>query len=230
MRLAKLRGARGFVPLIALFSLGIGLAGCSGDDGKDGAQGPAGPGSTVPGPTGATGATGATGPGLDPIASAKPESCLTCHSDAGVDHQSVYRDYLDAKTKSKYKIALTSLATVANATAWRRSTVTLNFNVQKQNANGTAFEPFVDTGLGTLDQKRFVVQGYYWDDPATRSRRTSSLPPRPSAWARSRAWAAVSTPRRQRAARRSTRCWSRLAGLWLHRRSSVGCRRHDALR
>jgi len=148
------------VPLIALFSLGIGLAGCSGDDGKDGAQGPAGPGSTVPGPTGATGATGATGPGLDPIASAKPESCLTCHSDAGVDHQSVYRDYLDAKTKSKLKIALTSLATLPSATAGKFD-VTLNFNVQKQNASGTAFEPFDDAGLSTLNQKRFAVQGYY---------------------------------------------------------------------
>ena len=164
MRLAKLRGARGFVPLIALLSLGTGLAGCSGDDGKDGAQGPAGPPSTIPGPTGPTGPTGA---GLDPIASAKPESCLTCHGEQGVDHQSVYRDYLDAKTKSKFRMDLTSLTSVANATTPVTYTVTLNFSVQKQNANGTAFENFDDPGLSTLDQKRFAVQGYYWDDPAT---------------------------------------------------------------
>jgi len=158
MRLAKLRGARGFVPLIALLSLGAGLAGCSGDDGKDGAQGPAGPASTIPGPTGPT---GPTGPGLDPIASAKPESCLTCHSEAGVDHQSVYRDYLDAKTKSKLRLDLTSVTAVANPAPATTYTITLNFSVQKQNANGTAFENFDDPGLGTLDQKRFVIQGYF---------------------------------------------------------------------
>ena len=78
MRLAKLRGARGFVPLIALLSLGIGLAGCSGDDGKDGAQGPAGPSGT--GTPGATGPTGPTGP--SGIAKVEPrESCGVCHSD-----------------------------------------------------------------------------------------------------------------------------------------------------
>ena len=93
------------MPLFALLALGVGMAGCSGDDGKTGPQGPAGADGTngTTGPTGPTGATGATGAGVDPITSAKPESCLTCHKEQGVDHQDVYRDYLDAKTKSKFK-------------------------------------------------------------------------------------------------------------------------------
>ena len=77
MRLAKLRAARGFVPLIALLALGAGIAGCSGDDGKDGAAGPAGPAGTA-GATGATGATGPTGPAG--VAKIEPrESCGVCH-------------------------------------------------------------------------------------------------------------------------------------------------------
>jgi OmcA/MtrC family decaheme c-type cytochrome len=59
MRLAKLRGARYGVPLIALLALGAGMTGCSGDDGSNGAAGPAGPS----GPTGPTGPAGPTGPG-----------------------------------------------------------------------------------------------------------------------------------------------------------------------
>ena len=60
MRLAKLRGARYGVPLIALLALGAGMTGCSGDDGKNGATGPTGPS----GPTGPTGPAGPTGPGV----------------------------------------------------------------------------------------------------------------------------------------------------------------------
>ena len=60
MRLAKLRGARYGVPLIALLALGAGMTGCSGDDGKNGAAGPTGPS----GPTGPTGPAGPTGPGV----------------------------------------------------------------------------------------------------------------------------------------------------------------------
>ncbi len=177
MRLAKIRGARGFVPLIALLSLGIGLAGCSGDDGNDGAAGatgPTGPTGTpgATGPAGATGATGATGPGLDPIASAKPEGCLTCHSDAGVDHQSVYRDYLDAKTKSQYKIsikdvtgdgqAVTSVPAVSGLAG--KFDVTMEIEILK---NGAPFNDSSQTGtnaaiqLGTLPQKRFAIQGFF---------------------------------------------------------------------
>jgi len=59
-----MRSARGIVPLFALLSLGVGMAGCEGDDGKDGAQGPAGP-------SGPPGATGPTGPGVSgPIGTA----------------------------------------------------------------------------------------------------------------------------------------------------------------
>ncbi len=122
--------------------------------------GPAGP----PGGTGGTGPTGPTGPGLDPIASAKPESCLTCHREQGVDHQNVYRDYLDAKTKSKFQMNLTSLTAAPSATAGKYD-VTLAFNVKKVDANGVNFIPYDEPGLASLDQKRFTVQGYFPGEP-----------------------------------------------------------------
>jgi OmcA/MtrC family decaheme c-type cytochrome len=162
MRLASLsRIARAASPLVALLVLGAGMAGCSGSDGKNGATGPTGPGSTVPGPTGPT---GPTGPGLDPIASARPESCLTCHSTQGVTHQNVYRDYLDAKTKSKFKLSVNTLTAVPSATAGKYD-VSLAFNVLKLDANGVNFIPYDDPGLGALQQKRFTVQGYFPGDP-----------------------------------------------------------------
>ena len=166
MRPASLRMARAFVPLIALLALGAGMAGCSGDDGKDGAAGPAGPpGATGPtGPAGPTGPTGTTNPGDAAVAAAKPESCLTCHSTQGVTHQDVYRDYQDAKTHSKYKLTLANLVATPAATAGKFD-LTLNFSVQKVDANGTNFVPFDDVGLASLDQKRFTVQGYFAGDP-----------------------------------------------------------------
>jgi hypothetical protein len=167
MRLSKLRSARGIVPLFALLALGAGMAGCSGDDGKDGAQGPAGPaGPAGPtGTTGATGATGATGPGLDPIASARPEGCITCHGNAGPEHQDIYKDYLDAKTRSNYRLSIVSVAAAPNVAEPAKFDVTMNFTVEQKDANGINWVPYVDAGLANLNQKRFAVQALFPADP-----------------------------------------------------------------
>ena len=168
MRFAGARGiTRSRVPLIALLALAgtIGLAGCEGDDGKDGDPGPTGPASTVPGPTGPT-------PVVDPIATAKPESCVTCHGSAGEDHQAIYKDYLDAKTKSQFKIsiqdvngdgkAITSAAAVSGVAG--KFDVTMEVRITK---NGLPFNDSSQTGtnpaiqLGSLPQKRFTIQGYF---------------------------------------------------------------------
>jgi hypothetical protein len=81
--------------VIAILAIGYGIispgpqgpegpAGADGADGVDGADGA----------TGATGSTGATGPagpqGVSYTPTAEPESCTTCHDEAGSDHQESY--------------------------------------------------------------------------------------------------------------------------------------------
>ncbi len=167
----KSAGAHGFtrsrVPLIAMLALAaIGMAGCYGDDGKNGATGPTGPGSTIPGPTGPTGPTGPAAV-VDPIATAQPESCVTCHGGAGGDHQSIYKDYLDAKTKSQYKISIedvTGDGKAVNSTQTAAGVYTLSFEF-KLTKNGL---PYNDGTVGSstgslagLQQKRFTIQAYF---------------------------------------------------------------------
>ena len=167
----KFAGAHGFtrsrVPLIAMLALAaIGVAGCSGDDGKNGATGPTGPASTIPGPTGPTGPTGPAAV-VDPIATAQPESCVTCHGGAGGDHQSIYKDYLDAKTKSQYKISIedvTGDGKAVNSTQTAAGVYTLSFEF-KLTKNGL---PYNDGTVGSstgalagLQQKRFTIQAYF---------------------------------------------------------------------
>ena len=180
MGLEKLRSARRVVPLFALLALGASMVvGCSGDDGKNGATGPAGPPGAT-GPTGPTGPTGATGPGVDLIASAKPEQCVICHADQGTTHQDVYRQYQDAKTHSNFRIQLASLDSVETAPGSGQYNLTLHFTVEQKDANGINFLPYVDAGppaLANLDQKRFTVQAYFPSDPQylTKSAFTTSL-------------------------------------------------------
>jgi OmcA/MtrC family decaheme c-type cytochrome len=153
----------------------IGMAGCEGDDG---ATGPAGPtGGT--GATGPTGPTGPAGPGLDPIASAKPESCNTCHDEVGVDHQSIYNEYKNAETKSAYKLTFVDLDGDGNAlnaieTSPGQYRFELEFNITKN--NGVSFVPYDDPNLAALDQKRFIVQRYFpGDDVPFQSAFTQAL-------------------------------------------------------
>ncbi|HEX6571419.1 MAG TPA: hypothetical protein VF055_05315, partial [Steroidobacteraceae bacterium] len=138
MTSTKLRGGRTFVPLMALLALGVGIAGCSGDDGKDGTAGPAGPagGTGSTGPSGPTGPTGPTGPGAsDPtnvLASVQPESCGTCHADAGDMHQAIYDDYIDGANKN-LKLDLLGVAPTEVEGELR-----LDFTITDASGNGIA--------------------------------------------------------------------------------------------
>jgi OmcA/MtrC family decaheme c-type cytochrome len=121
-----------------IFSVSL-LWGCSGSDGSAGPAGPAGP----------TGPQGDPAPTPDPVAaaidSAKIESCATCHSGVGEDHQAIYDKYVDGST---IDMAFTSVNSVDNGDL--TFTVTLAYNVTK---NGL---PFDDTaGLPSMDQVRF---------------------------------------------------------------------------
>ena len=129
MKFATHRAARSLVPLIALLSLGIGIAGCEGDDGKDGAQGPAGTPGT-PGATGPIGPTGPTGP-TGPAASTKPlESCGVCH-----DSGSAY-SVAEAHAVTG-RVAVADLKFAQSTTDATDMVVT--FNVKVDNTNYTAF-------------------------------------------------------------------------------------------
>ena len=220
----KFAGAHGFtrsrVPLIAMLALAaIGTAGCSGDDGNNGATGPTGPGSTVPGPTGPTGPTGPAAV-VDPIATAQPESCVTCHGGAGGDHQSIYKDYLDAKTKSQYKISIedvTGDGKAVNSTQTAPGVYTLSFEF-KLTKNGLPYNDGTvgsSTGsLAALAQKRFTIQAYFEGNQfPSRDRRTTrraSGPSRSSATASTRRpGLAPSGIRRRRLAGRPTATWPR---------------------
>lgn len=149
-RPTRLRGSLLLVSLLASATL---VSGCF-SDGKTGAPGPAGP-AGVAGPPGATGPAGPAGPGVNPIDAANPESCATCHSGVGDNHQAIYNKYDDP---SKLAMAFTSITAVPAGATF---TVTLNFTITK---NGT---PFVDgNGLPTLDQHTFYAVQY---DSATRT-------------------------------------------------------------
>ena len=149
MRLAKLSGARALVPLLALFALGAGLSGCSGDDGKDGAAGPAGP-AGPPGPTGDPGASGTTPDVV--VTSAKPESCGTCHAGTGVEHEDVYKNYLDSSNKNMKLAGMTMTTTGAGP-----YTVTLKFSVTNQ---GVPVDDLASTAYASPGQRTFYFVAY----------------------------------------------------------------------
>ncbi|MDH3550738.1 MAG: hypothetical protein OEQ16_15440, partial [Gammaproteobacteria bacterium] len=117
----------------------FGFAGCEGDDGAQGPQGPAGP----QGPPGVDGPPG-TGVGDDPVAaavaSAKIESCGTCHSGVGAaEHQDVYDQVYN--DPSKLTLTIDSVASVdeGGGTSW---TVTVGFTITKTG------DPLYDAGNG----------------------------------------------------------------------------------
>jgi OmcA/MtrC family decaheme c-type cytochrome len=91
-------------------------------------------------------------------------------------HQDIYRDYKDAETKSQYKLVFADvddagdptdnglpLTSVPSPTTAGTFLVTLEFKLTK---NGLPYGlPTVnDPGLVSLNQKRFIVQGYYAGD------------------------------------------------------------------
>ena len=126
---------------IVISVIGIGLS-YSKTDGALGPQGPIG----VAGPAGETGPAGPTGPaGASVTLAAEPESCVICHSEAGVEHQDIYDDYADETT---LKLTIDSVTTSG-------STSTMKFTIRK---NGVAY--IDEDGLPTLEQKRFYAVTY----------------------------------------------------------------------
>jgi hypothetical protein len=131
------------------------MGGC-GSDGKTGPAGPAGP----PGPAGTPGTPGAPGTGVLPISKVVPESCATCHSGAGQDHQAIYDRYTDGSKLVMTFNSVTSVLVPGVPPAADTYTVTLNFNIAYDGA------PYLDAnGLPGLDQKTFYAVQY---DSATR--------------------------------------------------------------
>jgi OmcA/MtrC family decaheme c-type cytochrome len=92
--------------ILVMSALAFAMAGCEGDDGAPGATGPAG----------ADGADGADG--VDATAqAAQVESCATCHSGAGDEHQAVYDLYVKGIAQSAFDMTFTSFTTVPGAVA-----------------------------------------------------------------------------------------------------------------
>jgi hypothetical protein len=131
---------RGAWSVLVMGALAFALVGCEGSDGATGAQGPAGP-------AGADGADGADG--VDATAqAAQLESCATCHSGAGDEHQAIYDKYVDA---SAFEMTFTSFTTVPGAVAGTFDG-TLELTILKNGA------PFTD--YAGLDQAYFAVVDY----------------------------------------------------------------------
>jgi len=126
--------------ILVVCTMAFALGGC---EGSDGATGPAG----ATGADGATGPEGPPGAGIDAIAAAQPESCSTCHSGVGDDHQSVYDKYADA---SDLVMTFNGLTSVANGDG--TFTVTLDFSITK---DGLAL-----LDMASLNQQRFYVTRY----------------------------------------------------------------------
>ena len=153
------------------------MAGCSGDDGDNGTDGAAG----APGDPGTAcwdlNANGVgdlpdedlngdgvvdtfdcnalANPGIAEVAASKPESCSTCHGEAGVDHQAVYDRYVDNSDLTlEFDQGDVSSADNGDGTF----TVTLTFTVTKFG------QPLNDPTLGSLDQKRFYAVEYFEAD------------------------------------------------------------------
>lgn len=115
------------------------LSGCSGDNGA----------------TGATGATGPQGAAADPAtlaafqtkidAATQPESCGTCHSTAGVDHQAIFNKTKDTST---LKLTFTSVTATANADGTFHNVATFKITSNGADYTGTVASNKI-TGLGT---------------------------------------------------------------------------------
>jgi len=134
MRFFSARGTMGWrQPLIALMAIAaVGFAGCSGDDGKDGQDGSAGLDGTncwdlnnngvgdLPdedlnndGVVDVKDCNGLIGGDTvsERVAASKPESCNTCHVEAGANHSAIYESYVD---ESNLTLSVDSVSSVDN--------------------------------------------------------------------------------------------------------------------
>ncbi len=127
--------------ILVVCTLAFALGGCEGDDGADGAAGAAGADGAA-GPPGPPGAEGPPGTGLDAVASAKPESCATCHGGVGDNHQALYDRYTDGSPDAGTNLTLEFGAfRVVGAGPFD---VEVDFTVTQ---NGLPLENFGDLGL-----------------------------------------------------------------------------------
>jgi len=173
----------GNIRLAALLStvvLSLGLAGCGGSDGNDGAAGAAGPagdsclacwdlnengiadlpdedlnGDGVVDVLDCNALANQSDAEVQAaIAASKSESCETCHSGAGEEHQAIYDQYVD-ESDLTLTFEQADVTSVANGDG--TFTITLLFNVTK------AGLPLNDPTLSSLDQKRFYTAEYFAD-------------------------------------------------------------------
>ncbi|MFC1765311.1 hypothetical protein ACFL6U_24970 [Planctomycetota bacterium] len=86
----------------------------------------------------------------DPCADVQPESCVTCHSGSGTEHQAVYDDYADT---SAFELMVDGVSSVDNGDG--TFDVTMTFTIMK---DGVAY---IDAdGLPSLDQMRAYAVTY----------------------------------------------------------------------
>ncbi len=126
--------------LTGLLLISIFFAACDGSTGSAGADG-------ATGATGSPGPEGPPGPVPDAIEAASVESCATCHSGVGDDHQATYDKYTD---DTDLVMTFDNLTSVDNGDG--TFATTLNFSITK---NG---QPLLS--LGSLNQQRFYVTRY----------------------------------------------------------------------
>jgi hypothetical protein len=132
--------SRGLV-LVFMLALAVTFGGCTGDTGPQGPPGPPGQDATA-----------------SPLTTAAPESCATCHIDAG-SSQSVYSTARTQGTNATSPL----LGTIDNVTVTDSGTTDTNGNeLYDVNATFTFNDPTVDPT--TLDQKRAMWAVY---DPET---------------------------------------------------------------
>jgi OmcA/MtrC family decaheme c-type cytochrome len=98
-----------------------------------------------------------------------PESCATCHSEIGDEHQAVYDDYTDASTLT---LTIDDVSSLDNGDGTFDTTMT--FTIEKDGL------PYIDAdGLPSLEQKRYYAVIY---DSATETYDNSVSFSDPIAW------------------------------------------------
>ncbi|MDP3879927.1 MAG: collagen-like protein, partial [Dehalococcoidales bacterium] len=143
VRLASIGLKKGaLVGLLALGFILLTFVACTGPAGPTGPTGPAGP----TGPTGPAGpaGSGATAVSLD--AAIHPESCITCHGEAGPDHQArydlLYQDEVIKITDMDYSFSGGTITITFNMTKAGQP-----FDGREADSLGIYFAPYTGTSF-----------------------------------------------------------------------------------
>jgi OmcA/MtrC family decaheme c-type cytochrome len=127
--------------ILMVCALAFAMGGCEGDDGAEGPVGPVGP----VGPPGPPGTDLTEDPVASAVEAANFESCSTCHSGAGDQHQAFYDDYVDST------LAMT-IDNVSSVAAGGGFDVTVDFSLTKDGA------PYADDPANFDTYSFYVVQ------------------------------------------------------------------------